>query len=75
MPVPKAAMDKNYFLEFRKYQIRGAWEIFAMKAVSKWHAMNHPPNSQLDSRILAMDQAHPSATTFGRECIHAVVLP
>lgn len=45
MSVPKAAVNKNSFLETRNYQIRLARQILTMKSVSVSKPVNETPYS------------------------------
>jgi hypothetical protein len=62
MAMPKAAMNEDHLLPKRKYDIRPSWQRSVVQPISIPHRIEHPPDTQLWSRVLSLDRSHVPAT-------------
>lgn len=68
-PMPEASVDKYTDAARRKYEVRFAWKLRCMQAVSKPSTMKKVAHHDFRARVLAPDLPHVGAATLDCQAI------
>ena len=73
MPVPKTAVDEDYLLPGKEYEVWMAGQRLAVESKAEPEPVHEPAHHHLGLGVLVSDSAHPLTTLLRTQRVHAIV--